>query len=315
MSAPPSTALGALPFSRLEDDETEETLIKHSARAPHAKASKASPAPTAPAPQSTAPSNAQRKKLDATPVTVTRNESVPEQSSPDASLMTMYETLKATDALTAARIARIELTAGERDVLARTVMTMNDLAFWSEKWRARGTQLWATQILCAASVPALIGMIGVFDSSARLVMQFIAIALSITGTACRAMEDAFDWRSQSSVRQRVATRMKLLFDSFCVLSGDLFDPEHLHSGPARGSSRARCCRSAASLSGSVAGYPSVDSPIKQPAPSPQAQLVAALEELRLQHSGANFRKYVVAFTALEQHCSEALATLQDRSQM
>ena len=131
------------------------------------------------------------------------------------------------------------------------------------------------------------------------------------------MEDAFDWRSQSSVRQRVATRMQLLFDSFCVLSGDLFDPEHLHSGPARGSSRARCCRSTASLSGSVSGGygGGIDSPLKQPAPSPQAQLAAALEELRLQHSGTNFRKYVVAFTALEQHCSEALATLQDRSQM
>ena len=116
------------------------------------------------------------------------------------------------------------------------------------------------------------------------------------------------------MRQRIATRMRLLFDSFCVLSGDLFDESQQRAK--RASSRARCIRSEASLSvaGNIEAFAAA-SKHGGAAASTQAQLVAALEELHLQHSGANFRRFVQAFNALEQECSEALATLQDRSQM
>ena len=47
--------------------------------------------------------------------------------------------------------------------------------------------------------------------------------------------------------------------------------------------------------------------------SPQLQLAAALDELRAQHSGANFRRYVVAFCALEDECSATLNRFHERN--
>ena len=265
-------------------------------------------------------------------------------------ILSEYDRLRGSDPSAHARIARLELNASERDVLAITVQKMNDHERWANTYQRRGRQLWATQMICAAAVPVLIAMIGSFGSpgsdgsrneelgdgasgvvyttgrptcgtTTDLVVRILAIMLSITGTVARGLEDANDWRKQSSVRRRFVTRMRLLFDNFCVLSGELFDPAMLgrhmaKSGALRRASESACVNSGAAHGPVVGG---VDSPMKSRRSSdrdgsmstPQQLVSAALEELRMQHSGGNFRRYATAFAVLDEECTDALAKLND----
>ena len=236
-----------------------------------------------------------------------------------------YDKLKREDSSSWQRIGRLELTESERDVLSLSVRKMNDLGEWAEAYRRRGARLFATQILCAAAVPVLIGILGgIPNPTHNLAVRLIAIALSITGTTSKALEDAYDWRGQAAIRRRTLTRMRLLFDNFCVLSGELFDPASTGVNVNK-SVRERKFQSRAEvlaqggqgLFANGIGTSSVSSAGGKegtaPAMSPQAQLAAALDELRMQHSGANLRRYVVAFSALEDACSSQLAALHDRN--
>lgn len=258
-----------------------------------------------------------------------------------------FDKLKLFDPSAHARVSRLELTPSERDVLAITIQKMNDHERWADKYTKRGRQLWATQALCAAGVPVLIALIGSFGSDGSrdaygeasagaagasgveeytaerptcgsatdFVVRMIAILLSIAGTVCRGLEDANDWKAQAGVRRRYVTRMRLLFDNFCVLSGELFDPELLYG---KKGSRSRAgsgkCSSSVIQSGPVVG--GIDSPLQRGAgtdgmPTQQQMLAAALEELRMQHSGGNFRRYSAAFASLDEGCAEELAKLND----
>ena len=141
-------------------------------------------------------------------------------------------------------------------------------------------------MLCAGAVPVLIALIGSFGlAAADLFLRIAAIILSIVGTACHAMEDAYDWRSQAAIRSRSLTRMRQLFDAYCVLAGELFEavePTNSRIAVRRG---------------------------------PPQQTDADSYEQPQQHSGANLRKYVVQFGILEDQCSTSLAVLHDRSNM
>lgn len=262
-----------------------------------------------------------------------------------------YDRLRGSDPSAHARIARLELNASERDVLSITVQKMNDHERWANTYQRRGRQLWATQIICATAVPVLIAMIGSFRSpgsdgirdeelgdgasvvvyttgrptcgtTTDLVVRIIAIMMSVTGTVARGLEGANDWRKQSSVRRRFVTRMRLLFDNFCVLSGELFDPAMLGRHMAKSGALRRASESACVFSGAAHGpvVGGVDSPMKSrrsasdrdgSMSTPQQLMSAALEELRMQHSGGNFRRYATAFAVLDEECTDALANLND----
>ena len=271
---------GSPAFARLTDDQSEESAIKHS-------------------------SGVTSIRMGAAPVP---NE---------------YDKLIKEDSSSGQRIGRLELTASERDVLSLSVRKMNDLGEWAEAYRKRGSRLFATQVLCAAAVPVLIGLLGSFDDpGTELAVRLLAIVLSITGTATKAMEDAYDWRGQAAIRRRCLTRMRLLFDNFCVLSGELFDPEATGAsvrgavnGPRKFIPRAQVLAQGGNgVFNACASTISIGSEGKA-APSPQAQLAAALDELRMQHSGANLRRYVVAFSSLEDECSASLSALHDRNNL
>ena len=116
--------------------------------------------------------------------------------------------------------------------------------------------------------------------------------------------------------------MRLLFDNFCVLSGELFDPAMLGRHMAKSGALRRASESACVFSGAAHGpvVGGVDSPMKSrrsasdrdgSMSTPQQLMSAALEELRMQHSGGNFRRYATAFAVLDEECTDALANLND----
>ena len=259
----------ATPFKRLSDDRSEEAGIKNTGGSPAL----------------------QRSIPISTPAV--KNE---------------YDKLRVEDASSAQRVGRLELTASERDVLSLSVRKMNDLGSWAEAYRVRGSQLFATQILCAAGVPVLIALLGSLPSNTELPMRLIAILLSILGTATKVMEDAYDWRGQAAIRRRQLTRMRLLFDNFCVLSGELFDMAA--NGHAPGARKTRKEPGSGGTSYLNGGTPSAGGRAAVDPSSPQLQFA---DEQRNQHSGANLRRYVVAFSALEDECSARLSALHDRN--
>ena len=225
---------------------------------------------------------------------------------------TEYAQLRAVDSISAGRIAQLELTASERDIIALSVRKMNDLGTWAETYRLRGSRLFATHVLCAAAVPVLIALLGSFgDSWIDFAVRVLAIVLSIASTASRAIEDAYDWRAQAAIRRHTLTRMRLLFDNFCVLSGELFDPEF--TGEAMKPKANGRSVGSSGMFASTAAQRKASSVERLMLRSPQAQLAAALDELRNHHSGANVRRYVVAFSALEDDCSERLTRIYDRN--
>jgi hypothetical protein len=275
-------------FARLTDDQSEEAAIKQGTKSVEPLSSSVS-------------------------VSVHSPQAVPNE----------YDKLRREDSSSWQRIGRLELTASERDVLSLSVRKMNDLGEWAEAYRRRGARLFATQVLCAAAVPVLIGMLGSFnDPNTEFAVRVIAIVLSITGTTTKALEDAYDWRGQAAIRRRCLTRMRLLFDNFCVLSGEIFDPASTGVNVNK-SVRDRKFQSrheilangGQGIFANGVGTSSITSAggKEGPALSPQAQLAAALDELRMQHSGANLRRYVVAFSALEDACSSQLSALHDRN--
>lgn len=242
-----------------------------------------------------------------------------------------FQRLLKEDAATATRIEWLELTPSERDILCLSIRKMNDLGSWAETYSQRMPRLFATQVMCSAGVPVLIALLGSFESYyGDLTLRLVAIGLSILGTACHAVDDAYDWRSQASIRRRYLTRMRLLFDNFCVLSGAHFDPARTGANANSFVPPMRRTRAMAGIDGCFAATPYTSAahgsssssdakmssalvpsigPNSLSPPHPQAQLAAALDELRARHSGDNFRRYLVAFSALEDECSAALTAL------
>ena len=139
-----------------------------------------------------------------------------------------------------------------------------------------------------------------------LLMRIAAILLSVLGTATRAIEDAYDWRAQASIRRRCLTRMRLLFDNYCVLSGEYFDPEQAGSPARRG--RATPCSNGVLTTTSRRSPPRLTDSMGS-----RSERDSFAGGLDLHHSGANFRRYLVTFSALEDECSANLAKLHDRS--
>ena len=221
--------------------------------------------------------------------------------------------LRIEDLASATRIEQLDLTASECDILSLSVRKMNDLGAWAETYSSRTAWLFATQVVCAAAVPVLIGLLGSFKAYyVDLVMRLVAITLSVLGTLCRVVEDAYDWRSQALIRRRYLTRMRVLFDNFCVLSGEHFDPDQ-PGAHAKGYASRRG-RATPGVSGCFAASPyGANSESKSPSPSPShAPLATSFDEFRGQHSGANFRRYVVAFSTLEDQCSVSLTAIHER---
>lgn len=308
---PGKTSVG---FTRLREDLSEEAAIK-------GRGAIAITVATAAVPPPDPPSSSNVEHSGALPS--------PPQAVSNSGTMCNYDMLMSEDKISAARIARIELTENERDVISLSVRKMNDLGAWADTYRLRGVQLFATQVLCAAAVPVLIALLGRFgDERVELGARMAAMLLSIIGTVSRAIEDAYDWRAQAAIRRRTLTRMRLLFDNFCVLSGELFDPELTgvtlsgNRSATKGRNRDVGSSGIFAPTASDRAYAAERSMERRSQSkdhssalvmrSAQEQLAAALDELRNHHSGSNVRRYVVAFSSLEDSCSESIARLYDR---
>ena len=212
-------------------------------------------------------------------------------------------------------LEQLELTDSEREVVAVSLRKMNDVGVWAETYALRSSRVFAIQLVCAIGVPLFILAIGQGSEQASQYFRTMAIVLSMVGTFTRAIEDAYDWRLQADVRQRSFARMRALFDSYCSLSGEYFEastpaadasPTKNGSGKQAGRERrAQPAASGASTPNSCTSLVTVSTSAPAPAPSPQPPPAAA-DELAPQHSGANFRKYVVEFSSLEERCNAQL---------
>ena len=227
------------------------------------------------------------------------------------------ELLHAEDACLATRIEHLELTEWERNLLATSVRKMNDVGMWADIYAVRSSRVFATQVMCSLGVPLCIMVIGAGSGLADFLFRFVAISMSVIGTASRVVEDAYDWRAQAAIRQRTFERMQALFERFCSLSGDLFDQDQDAAAPvaedhaavsalSNGSKSAGRARAQPATDGSNA-CTCVVAASASPAHSPQKKATAGDEFARAQHSGLNFHTYAVEFRALEESCSGQLS--------
>jgi hypothetical protein len=92
-----------------------------------------------------------------------------------------------------------------------------------------GTLFYAIQIVCAAVVPVLIGIVGSFESATLdLFIRLSAILLSIVGTLCSSIESVYYFRQRGQARPGYADQMNGLFQDFNTLSGPVFDPNYVN---------------------------------------------------------------------------------------
>eukprot|EP00966_Prymnesium_polylepis_P013226 305257-Prymnesium_polylepis.1 len=109
----------------------------------------------------------------------------------------------------AARIMKMNLSPLERDTLAFTIRQFKRYGNEGNVWHRRGNFLFAVQMVAAAVVPVLIGLLGSFDSDfLDLVIRLIAILLSVTGTFCNVVESVYQFRERGQRRKTFADSRK-----------------------------------------------------------------------------------------------------------
>lgn len=129
------------------------------------------------------------------------------------------------------RIERMALTLSERDACAYCVNKANDFKQEGIQWRGRGDVIYCLQIAASALVPVLIGVSGSFGETAESVMRVLAIALSILGTICNAINEVYSFRERGQTRVEYADQMSSLFQEFVTLTGDEFGNLHRETQP------------------------------------------------------------------------------------
>ena len=132
----------------------------------------------------------------------------------DAPLDTEFTLLSREHPSTASRVERLPLTHGERDMVSYALRRADEFATTAREWSALGNRLYTAQIVAAASVPVLIGLLGSFEAGANLFLRILAIFLSIVGSLCSAVEAVYQFRargqvSSSTVRVRVRVKVRV----------------------------------------------------------------------------------------------------------
>ena len=108
----------------------------------------------------------------------------------------------------ATRIMKMNLSPLERDTLAFTIRQFKRYGNEGNVWHRRGNFLFAVQMVAAAVVPVLIGLLGSFDSDfVDLAIRLIAITLSVTGTFCNVVESVYQFRERGQRRKTFADRV------------------------------------------------------------------------------------------------------------
>ena len=121
----------------------------------------------------------------------------------DSSLDTEFELLSREHPSTASRVERLPLTHGERDMVSFALRKADEFAGSAREWQTLGNRLYTAQIVSAASVPVLIGLMGSFDDpSTDLFLRIVAIFLSIAGSLCAAVESVYMFRARGQACAR-----------------------------------------------------------------------------------------------------------------
>lgn len=195
---------------------------------------------------------------------------------------TEFAKLKRDDPKYAARVERMELSEAQRDFVAYTVKKTERRKVQGDELYKKGRNLYAIQIVCSALVPVLIGIIGSFPdpssvagttSLADTTVRIVAIALSIVGTICAAIESVYHNRHRGEQIRRLADQMNGLFQEYDTLSGPRFATEEERRLP----------------SGGLAASAEVEAPSRP---------------VRT-HGGLAFRIYSEAFNALQERVRDA----------
>ena len=156
---------------------------------------------------------------------------------------TEFAKLQRTDPKYAARVERMGLSDAQRDFVAYAVKKTERRKEEGDKLFRKGRNLYAIQIVCSALVPVLIGIIGSFpDASAAAgtasvtdtTIRIVAIALSIIGTICAAVESVYHNQHRGEQIKRIADQMNGLFQQYDTLSGPLFATEEERTLPSGG---------------------------------------------------------------------------------
>ena len=167
-------------------------------------------------------------------------------------------------------------------------------------WAKIGNRHHVIQVVTGALVPVLIGISGSFENAqVDLVIRIVAIALSILGTICHAVESVYNYRERGQARKGFSDRMNGLFNSYCNLTGPLFDPKY------------RAPKDSGNIV--IPNLSEVPLPLLE---AHVAGLRAAADRLaeqpdqlhgyaHVEHSGKSFRKFCAEFNRLQEGCREA----------
>lgn len=203
----------------------------------------------------------------------------------------------------AARVQKMDLNALECDTLAFTIRQFKRYGIEGSVWHRRGNLLFAVQMVCAAVVPVLIGLLGSFDSlHVDLAIRLVAIMLSIMGTFCNVLESAYQFRERGQRRKTFANRMSANFENFVSLSAPPFNTYALPD---------------ASDQTTSSDWPQVVTiPDLSTVPLPLLQTYINHRQERkvwlteqscapASHTGENFRQYCHAFNQLQEECRKS----------
>ena len=126
----------------------------------------------------------------------------------------------------AARIALLPLTPAERLMVAKVALTFHDIRAEGKAHLLIGTRVYFFATLCGVLAPVLTGLQGEesFGDDAQLVLRMISIALGAAALVLNTLDQVYQSRQRGAAYLAGGNQIKQLFENFCTLSGDLFDP-------------------------------------------------------------------------------------------
>jgi hypothetical protein len=193
----------------------------------------------------------------------------------------------------AKRVAALSISEEERAFVSYAVNKEEKVRRMGKHWAIIGNRHHVAQVVCGALVPVLIGISGSFENvQVDVIVRIVAIVFSIFGTVCHAVESVYNYRERGQTRKGYSDRMNGLFNSYCNLTGPIFDLTYRHPGD----------------SGNIV-IPNLS---EVPLPILEAHVAglkaAAVNETPATprvHAGENFRKFCDEFNRLQEGCREA----------
>jgi hypothetical protein len=135
----------------------------------------------------------------------------------------------------AARIALLPLTPAERSMAAKVALTFHDIRAEGKANLLTGTRVYFAAILFGVLAPVLTALQGeeTFGEDAQFVMRMISIALGAAALVLNTLDSVYKWRQRGAAYLDGGNQIKRLFENFCALSGELFDPPAPPAAPAQ----------------------------------------------------------------------------------